>query len=80
MKPVAFKQQNMTWAEHQPEYEPLPAYSDGTHNITCWRLTWWERIKLLFTGIVWCSQMHFGEALQPQRLDTVSPFITKVTI
>lgn len=52
MTPIKFPEQNMTFAEDQPEYLPLPAYKskiDPHGNvITCWRPTLIERIKILF--------------------------------
>lgn len=76
MKPIPFKEQNVVFAKDQPEYLPLPAHntSDGTV-ISCWRLSLWERIKVLWTGRLWLSQMTFGQALQPQLPDVDSPFV-----
>ena len=68
MKPVQFKEANVVLAKDQPEYLPLPALSfddkDGIV-ISCWSLSFWECIKLLFTGKIWVSTMTFKEPLQP---------------
>lgn len=69
---VKFKGHNVVFAEDQPEYLPLPAYKDPDSQegeiICCWKLTFKERVKLLFTGKLWHSIHTFNEALQPQQL------------
>lgn len=73
MIPVEFPEQMGVLAEDQKEYLPLPFELNdfgeyGTHCfITCWRLSWWERFRLLFSGRVWLSQLTFGRSFQPQR-------------
>ena len=75
MKPIKFKEANFTFAIHQPEYLPLPAWrgNDGTV-ISCWRFSWRERLKLLITGKIWLKVLTFNQPLQPQRLDVDRPF------
>lgn len=61
----------MTFAENQPEYQPLPALkiNDETGNvISCWKLSFKEKIKILFTGKVWVGLMMFGKPLTPSYL------------
>ena len=79
MKPIEFSQQNMVFAKDQPEYLPLPAYRspDGVV-ITCWMLSWRERVKAFLSGCVWVRQLTFNAAIQPQRLDIDSPFAEEV--
>ena len=65
-------------AKDQPQYLPLPVahleYGDGTRSmISCYRLTWRERFRILFSGKVWWEQLTFGEALQPQKMYTQEP-------
>lgn len=79
MKPIQFPEANVTFAKDQPEYLPLPAYRDhhdpsGTV-ISCWKLSWRERIKALVFGRLYLSQMTFHEALQPQLPAIDSPFV-----
>lgn len=74
MKPIEFAEHNRVWAKDQPEYLPLPAYTDEVQTITCWSLTWRERFALLFRGRLWLSQMNFARPLQPQRPSVESPF------
>lgn len=74
MKPVEFPQHNIVWAKDQPEYLPLPAYTDREYTVTCYALTWRERFAVLLRGRLWFSQMNFGAPLQPQRPSVESPF------
>lgn len=77
MEAIRFPEQTVVFAEGQEEYKPLPAYLHydfpGGTMTCCWRLTWYERLKLLFTGKLWHSVMTFGGHLQPQRLDVDKP-------
>jgi hypothetical protein len=76
MKPIEFPEQTVVWAKNQPEYEPLPAYTDEQETISLWKLTWRERLHVLFTGKLWLRQLNFGSPLQPQLPSTVSPWAT----
>lgn len=77
MKLIKFKEQTVVIAKDQPEYEPLPAHvfeGDEQGRIACcWRLSWWERLRVLITGRVWHQVLTFGEALQPQLLTVERP-------
>lgn len=33
--------------------EPLAAFTDGKQCLSCWRMTWRERVSALFFGRVW---------------------------
>lgn len=68
MRPINFKHQNVVFAEDQPEYQPLPALKFDTPQgevVSCWKMTFKERIKVLFTGKVWLSLMSFNKPLTP---------------
>jgi hypothetical protein len=61
----------VTYAKDQPPYLPLPVVKlldDGGMVISRWRLTWIERLRVLFTGDVFLSQLTFNEPLQPVKL------------
>jgi hypothetical protein len=75
MEPTEFPEQTIVWAKNQPPYLPLPAYTNDKETISCWRLTWRERLQLLWSGRLWLRQMNFGSALQPQCPSVESPFI-----
>jgi len=67
MKPAKFKEQNMVYAEDQPEYLPLPVFKTQEGEVvSCWRLSFWERLIVLFAGRVWLSNLTFNHPLQPQ--------------
>ena len=73
MKPIKFKEQNCTFAENQPEYIPLPAYKVDEPEgriISCWQLSFRERLRILFTGHLWVSLMMFGKPLTPSYFTT----------
>jgi hypothetical protein len=69
MKIAKFKECNLTVAEKQPQYQPLPVYKreDGLV-VSCWKLSCWEKIKVLFTGKVYVGLLTFNKPLQPQLL------------
>lgn len=71
MKPVKFKHQNVVYAENQPEYMPLPALKiEGNEGIvvSCWKLSFKEKVMVLFSGRVWLSLWSFNQALTPSLL------------
>jgi len=73
MKPVKFKYQNTVFAKDQPEYQPLPALKiEGPegHVISCWGLSFKERIKVLLFGRIWVCLMSFNKPLMPIYLAT----------
>lgn len=66
MKNVKFDGCNIVYGEGQPEYVPLHAQKVGNVTITCYRLSFKERVKLLFSGLIWFGQTNFDQPLQPQ--------------
>jgi len=71
MTPTKFPEQIVIIAEHQPQYQPLPAHINDDEATTltfCWQLTWRERFALLFGGKIWHQVLTFGQPLQPQLL------------
>jgi hypothetical protein len=68
MKAIKFKGQNVTYAENQPEYIPLPAYKDEEGIVTtCWRFSFIERVRILFGAKLFWRQMTFHSPLQPVK-------------
>lgn len=68
MKPIEFKEQNIVFAKDQPEYQPLPAFKNDSPSgevISCWQLSFKERVKILFTGKLWVSLLSFSKPLTP---------------
>lgn len=78
MKPINFKEANEIFAENQKDYLPLPAFIDPNDPkgqvICCWKLTFKERLKLLFSGIIWCGLLSFRRPLTPHFLTIDYPF------
>lgn len=69
MKPIRFTGWNTSFAEDQPEYQVLPGCmreGDEGEFISCWKLTFLERLKLLFSGRLYLSCYTFNQPLQPQ--------------
>ena len=75
MNPIEFPEQTIVWAKNQPPYLPLPAFTNDRETISCWKLNWIERLKVLLFGKMWLRQMNFGEPLQPQAPSIESPFV-----
>jgi len=73
MKPINFKGANTLFAKNQSKYKPLPALTiEGKEGyvISCWRLSFKERLKVLFFGRVWLRLMSFNKPLTPSFMST----------
>lgn len=73
MKPKQFKEANVTFAKDQPEYNSLPAFKEQSKNgevITCWQLSFRERLRVLFKGEIWLEMLTFNKPLTPTFLTT----------
>ena len=71
MRPTTFKHQNTIFAKDQPQYQQLPALlleGPEGHVISCWRLSFKERIQVLLFGRIWSSLMTFNKPLTPSYL------------
>ncbi len=66
MEPINFPEKNVVYAANQPEFRPLPAYRDSEVTVSCWKLSLWERLKIMLTGKLWLLQKNYGKPLQPQ--------------
>lgn len=77
MKAIDFEERTHLIAEHQEQYQTLPAFvgtgADG-QMVFCWKLSWRERFKLLVTGRLWHAVLTFRNDLQPQQLLVDYPF------
>jgi len=64
------------FAETQDEYLTLPAFrQDNGTVLTRWRLTWRERLRVLFNGDIYLYVLTFNRPLQPVMLETEPPKI-----
>lgn len=64
MKPADFKGQESPY--------PFAHLEDGTC-VSCWKLTWLQRLKVLVTGRVWMAVLN-GHAQPPCYLAVNKPF------
>lgn len=75
MTPTDFPESNKVYAVNQPPYKPLPAfhYEDVPVGpvVSCWSLSFRERLRVLFTGKVWLTLLSFNKPLTPSHLTTV---------
>ena len=82
MMPIEFPEHTCVYAKDQgDDYLPLPVYrrEDDPFGLltSCWKMTWKERIRVLFTGVVWCRTMTFRHPLQPVLLQVLKPDMPK---
>ena len=72
--PSLLELSQVTYAKDQPEYVLLPAWRspDGLV-VTRWKLSWRERLRILFSGSLWLSILTFNKPLQPVRLAAEPP-------
>ena len=79
MKAIKFAEQNITFAESQPQYTPLPALRTVEGEvISCWQLSEEELVEVQKTGLVYISQLTFNHGpLQPIYLTTKKEEIIK---
>lgn len=53
--PIRFPDCNFTWTapDGLDNCSELPVLNDGTHSLSCWRLSWRERLAALVYGKAW---------------------------
>lgn len=75
MRAIEFKEQNVIYTKPanmtDEECGSLPAFRDGVNNISCWKMSVKERLKVFFTGIVWINVLSIQP---PIWLDVDRPF------
>lgn len=66
MIPKDFAGRNVIFAEHQPEYQPLPALCmlDG-EVFTCWEISDDELAVIVKNKCIYFKQLTFNQPLQP---------------
>lgn len=81
MIPTEFPESNKTLTKPQgmtdDECGSLPVYNDGAQSISCWRMSWRERLSALLRGRVWL-QVYAGRTQPPVSL-TAAKTIFQVT-
>lgn len=81
MNLVEFPEQTVVMAKDQPDYCPMPAHmvrGEAQGTVTCcWKLSWRERFKVFFGGVIWHQIMTFQKPLQPQLLLADKPALER---
>jgi len=83
MIPIQFPEQTTIVAKDQSEYMPLPAFIDNGPQgevISCWQMTWKERLQILFTGKIWLSLWCFHKPITPSRLSAFKSQVLQTKI
>lgn len=79
MKPVKFKEANKNLSKpnsmSDAECGSLWVFNDETQCISCWKMSFKQRIKALFFGRVWLSVMS-GHTQPPVWLDCAKTVFT----
>jgi len=69
LQAIDFPERNVEIAKDQPQYRTLPAFVDTNTAegvmVTCWQLSWRDRLAVLVTGKLWASVWTFSQPLQP---------------
>jgi hypothetical protein len=72
MTPIKFTQANANLGSPQGMTEEqcgsLPVYRDGQTCLSCWGMTWRERLTILFKGRVWLW-VWMGNTQPPVKLE-----------
>lgn len=83
MQPTEFPESNAVLGEGQPEYTPMPVYryvGDEGRTVSVWRLSFWERLRLIFTGRIYVQVLTFRTPIQPQLLTVEKPDMPEHTV
>lgn len=83
MKPIEFPEQNCIYAKNQPEYIPLPVFKADTPQgecISCWKLSFSERLRVFFGGKIWVSMFTFNNPLTPSFFTTKKSDVLKTDL
>ena len=69
MKIIKFTEHNATFAKNQPPYLPLPAYrTDDGQVISCWGLSFRERLRVLLKGRVYLKLLTFNQPATTENI------------
>lgn len=80
MTPMRFPESNRTLTKPEDmtdeDCAPMEAWTDRVVCVSCWKMTWGERVKAMFFGRVWCY-VHSGHTQPPISL-TVAKTVFRV--
>jgi hypothetical protein len=84
MKGVPFKGSNKTLAPSNQEYssnvtgvEPLPIWTDGEFCVSCWKMSFRERLSALLFGRVWLAVLS-GVSHEPVSVRVARSYLEEV--
>ena len=71
MKPIEFEGVTDHYGKMQDGVSPLPlrCYANGQF-VSCWKLLWRERLKVLVSGMVWLDVHTHNRGMPPVYLTT----------
>ena len=71
MKPIKFNESNVVGKGQENLYEALPAllFYDGDV-VTCWKLSFKDILRIIFTRKLWLCVSTFNNPLQPLFMST----------
>ena len=86
MRPISFKHANRTlgpptkqdYSENVMGIAPLPVWSDGEQCVSCWQMSWRERLSALLFGRVWIALLS-GETQPPASAQVSQEYLTEAT-
>lgn len=71
MNVIEFEGCNTIYAKDQDQYLPLPCHKTGDGTVTsCWKLTFIERLQVVFMGKIYLKVLTFNNPLQPLKMST----------
>jgi hypothetical protein len=84
MKPTTFQQSNHTlnapentsYSRNVESVDALPIWTDGEQCVSCWKMTWRERLSALFFGKIWLAVL-FGSTQPPVYLQASDKYFKR---
>ncbi len=77
MRPIKFKKAKNILKGYD-NIGDLPVYIGYNQIISKWKMNFWERIKVLFTGNIWFLLLSAKRTHAPIKLSTIFPFIKSI--
>lgn len=81
MKPIEFKHANRVLLPPSKEYsgnvtdvDPLPVWTDDEQCVSCWRMSFRERLSALVFGRVWLALLS-GETQPPANISATREYL-----
>ena len=76
MTPIEYGETTRVFGKNQDQYSPLPArVTDTGEVVSCWKLSFRERLSVLFRGRIFLCVWTFNRPLQPVSLGIEDPIM-----